>query len=292
MLRFLAPLFRRRQLESIMDEELRTHLAQFVDDLVARGLPRADAERRARVEFGAVDAIKEECREARRLSWLTGMERDFRYAARLLRKSPGVSATAVLTVALWIGANTAIFSIVDAVLLRPLPYPEPERLAELMAIVRREGVQNNMTSHSGHVWEVVRDQTRSVNVASSGMAKGVNLAAKGVVEYVQQQRVSANFFRVLGVPPAIGREFEPAEDKPGGAAVVILSDRLWRRSFGGDPAIVGRGITLKGEPHTVIGILPPGFKSSANADVWTPLRPARRLKARGDPVRRPASRPG
>jgi predicted permease len=275
MHRFLAPLFRRRQLESVMDEELRTHLAQFADDLVARGVPRADAERRARIEFGAVDAIKEECREARGLSWFTGVQRDFRYAARLLRKAPGVSATAILTLALCIGANTAIFSVVDAVLLRPLPYSEPERLAELVATVRREGVQNTMTSHTGHVWEIVRDQTSSVDVAASGLAKGVNLAARGVVEYVQQQRVSANFFRVLGVSPQIGREFEPSEDKPGGPAVAVLSHRLWKRSFGGDPAIAGRGITLKGEPHTVVGILPPGFTSNASADVWTPLRPSK-----------------
>ena len=205
--------------------------------------------------------------------------RDLRYAIRLLVKSPLFALTAVLTLALCIGANTAIYSIVDRVLLRPLPYPQPERLAMVMTHFDKNN--NDEAGQTGGIWEVVRDHVTTADVAVlAGMGMGVNLVADGQPQYVQLQRVSAGFFSVLGVPPAFGREFTADEDRPGGPPVVVLSHALWTR-LGSDPAIVGRSLTLRGEPHTVVGVMPRGFTTGSPVDVWTPLRPSRRGEGSG-----------
>jgi predicted permease len=202
---------------------------------------------------------------------------DFKYGWRQLIKSPGFSITAILTLALAIGANTAVFSLVDAVLLKPLPYPQPARLALVSLVVTRNGaIVNQATSHSGAVWETIRDQVDTVDAAVlSGLSARVSMVANRVALPVAPQRVSASYFRVLGVAPAMGREFAAEEDRAGGPAVAILSDRLWRSSLNADPAIVGGTILLKGEPHTVVGIMPASFRTDVDADVWTPLRPSR-----------------
>ena len=199
---------------------------------------------------------------------------DIRYALRLLRRTPLVSAIIILTLALCIGANTAIFSVVDATLLRPLPYPEPERLVEIARHVRAPGVEGDETSQDGKTWELVRDHASSLDSALRGGAEGVNLAASGNVQYVQEERVSAGFFRVLGVAPFVGREFTREEDRPGGPPLAVLSYRLWHRIFNADPAVVGKSVTLRGEPFTVIGVMPENFRSDAAADLWAPLRPS------------------
>jgi predicted permease len=202
---------------------------------------------------------------------------DLKFGLRQLIKSPGFSATAILTLALAIGANTAVFSLVDAVLLKPLPYPQPERLALVSLVITRNGaVVNEQTSHAGVVWEAVRDQVTGVDAAVlSGLSARVSMVANNVALPVFPQRVSAGYFRVMGVTPGMGREFTAEEDRAGGPAVVVLSDRLWRSSLGADPTILGATILLKGEPHTVVGIMPPSFRTSVDADVWTPLRPSR-----------------
>jgi predicted permease len=253
-----------------LDEEMQSHVARYVEDLVANGTERCEADRRARAEFGGLESFKEQCRDAAGLRWLTGLRRDFRYALRLLRKTPGVSTTAILTLALCIGANTAIFSVVDAVLLRPLPYDEPDRLANVITSIK--GQQSDMVAVSGHVWEVLRDRASGFEVAALAGSRGVNLFANGVAEHVQQQRVSADFFRVLGVRLLAGRGFESSEDRSGGPAVAIISHSLWRSAFGGDRSTIGGYIALKGEPHLVVGIMPEGFQTISRADVWTPLR--------------------
>jgi predicted permease len=197
--------------------------------------------------------------------------RDLRYAVRVLLKSPVFAATAVLTLALCIGANTAIYSVVDRVLLRALPYPNPDRLAQVMTHFSRGG--DDEGGQTGGTWEVLRDGLTSADVAVfSGLGMGVNLVAGDQPQYVKQQRVSAGFFRVLGVAPMMGREFTPAEDRPDGPALAMLSHGLWTR-LGADPAIVGRAITLRGESHTVVGVMPADFTSGSPVDVWTPLRP-------------------
>src|SRR6266545_4022727 len=208
----------------------------------------------------------------RQLSLFT---REVRFAARALRKSPVFTLTAVLTLAICIGANTALFSVVDAVLLRPLPYPQPERLAEVITRFEDKGPEQDEDSHSGQTWFLIRDHAEGYDAAvSSGLASGVNFAAAGRVEYVQQERVGAGFFRVLGIPPLLGREISPEEDTPGGPAVAVLSHRLWQRVFHADPAVLGRVVLLRGVPHVVVGVMPPGLVTTGSADLWTPLQPS------------------
>jgi len=200
--------------------------------------------------------------------------RDFRYAVRVLLKSPLFAGTAILTLALCIGANTAIFTVVDRVLLRPLPYPRPDRLAAVVRHYQGAGGEDDV-SQTGMTWVALRDGASKLDVAVfSDLGMGVNLVTGGAAEYVKQQRVSAGYFRVLGVPPALGREFSTDEDRVNGPAVAVLSHALWTHAFHADATIVGRSIMLRGESHTVVGVMPAGFVSSVPADVWTPLRPS------------------
>ncbi|HUF79370.1 MAG TPA: ABC transporter permease, partial [Thermoanaerobaculia bacterium] len=206
---------------------------------------------------------------------LDALGRDARLALRVLRRSPVFAAAAILTLAVGLGANAAIFTLVDTLLLRALPYPEPERLALVSTVYRSSGFEGEQLSQDGLTWEALRDGAASVDLAAySGWPSGANLYAGGGASHVQQQRVGAGFFRVLGIAPALGREVSPEEDVPNGPAVAVLSHGLWQRAFGGDPAILGRTILLKGEPHTVVGVMPEGFRSLGPADLWTPLRPS------------------
>lgn len=263
----------RSRFEEEMRIELRSHIELRVEDLVRSGLPREEAERRAQAEFGAVESVREECRESRGLRWPDEIARNMRYSFRMLYRAPAFTAAAVLTLGLCIGANTAFYSVVDAVLLRPLPYPEPERLVEIGTSVNGQVIRTNQ---NGAMWEAIRDHAAHLDVAVySGGSLGVNFVSAGAAEYVRQQRVGAGFFRVLGVAPVVGRGFNIDEDRPGGPPVAVLSHSLWQRALGSDPAAVGRTILLRGEPYTVVGIMPAGFRTNAIADVWTPLRPSR-----------------
>jgi predicted permease len=205
--------------------------------------------------------------------------RDLRYALRVLLKSPVFTITATLTLSLCIGANTAIYSVVDRVLLRSLPYPRPDRLAVVVRHYQGAGGEDDV-SQAGVTWVALREGASKLDFASlSDLGMGVNLVAGGQAEYVMQQRVSAGYFRVLGVPPALGREFSDDEDRPNGPSAVVLSHRLWTHAFHADPAIVGRSIVLRGEPHTVVGVMPEnftprGFLAGKAIDAWTPLRPS------------------
>lgn len=267
--------FRRGEMEQQMAREMESHIAHRAQDLTARGLAPQEAERRARIEFGAVERFKQEGREARGLALGDELLRNVRFALRQLGKAPAFAVTAVLTLALCIGANTIIFSIVDNLLLRPLPYPEPDRLGEVGIHVRGSRGQWLQEGQPGAVFELVRDNVPVLQVAAQSGFAGVNLAANSHVEYVQQHRVSTGYFSVLGVAPLFGREFSPAEDRAGGPAVVVISYALWQRIFQGDPAVLDRAVMLRGEPHTIIGIMPANFRSPNDADVWTPLRPSR-----------------
>jgi putative ABC transport system permease protein len=207
--------------------------------------------------------------------------RDLRYAIRVLLKAPAFTITATLTLALCIGANTAIYTIVDRVLLRPLPYPQPERLAEVVTRFTRGDIGYGQT---GAIWERLQRGVTSVELATTAGgfgSTGVNMVVGTHAEYVKQQRVSAAFFRVLGVPPAIGREFTADEDRANGPTAAILSHRLWMRLFNGDPGALGRSITLRGEPYTIVGVMPDGFTSGGPVDLWTPLRPCRTCEGGG-----------
>ena len=211
---------------------------------------------------------------------MTTLLNDLRYAWRQLLKAPGFAATAVLTLALGIGANTAIFSEVNSLMLRPLPYPQPARLGALMMHWNSTNDAHDEDSFDGTMYELVRDKVPAVTAAAYGMESGVNLQAGANVQYVQQLRVSSKYFDVLGIPPRMGRSFTREEDRPNGPAVVILSNDLWRDTFHSDPHIVGRAIRLRGAPYTVVGVLARGAQAPLNegvtqtVDMWTPLQPS------------------
>ena len=206
---------------------------------------------------------------------------DARFALRQLRKKPGFTLIVIGTLGLCIGVNTAIFSVLDAVLLRGAPYPEPDRLAVVVTASRGGGAEYIDTSQTGALFEAVRDHVTGLDVAANSGPGGANFAANGRPEYVQQQRVSAGYFRVLGMAPRAGREFSREEDVPEGVAVAILSHGFWQRAFHGDAAVLGRTISLRGEEYTVIGIMPRDFRAAFPVDVWTPLRPSRHGEGSG-----------
>jgi predicted permease len=192
---------------------------------------------------------------------------NFRHAFRILTQSPTTTAIIVLTLALCIGANTAIFSVVDATLLRPLPYPEPDRLA---SVATHYAVGGDSTSQDGRTWESVRDNATMIDSAVYGGNSGVNLAAGDSVRYVKQQRVGAGYFRVLGISPLLGREFTLEEDRLGGPPLAVLGFPLWRQIFHQDPSAIGKTLMLRGEPYTIIGVMPESYRS--RADLFTPIR--------------------
>jgi hypothetical protein len=193
---------------------------------------------------------------------------NLRYALRQLGRNPGFTITVIVTLALAIGANTAIFSIVNALLLKSLPYAHPERMGTIF--LRVQGAQPSDEPHQvdGAQWELLRDQVPSlISAVSSGGTSGVNLQAGDQIQYVHQGRISAHYLDVLAVHPMLGRNFTEDEDQPHGPRATILSYGLWRNTFGGDAGLVGRTIRLKGEPFTVAGVLPEGVRTPLNADL-------------------------
>ncbi|HZR22693.1 MAG TPA: ABC transporter permease, partial [Vicinamibacterales bacterium] len=266
----------RGDFEAGLAEELRFHIEQHVADLVRSGVSPEEARRHARMEFNGINTVKEECREARGLWGFDALERECRYALRQLRRNPGFAGAVVLTFALAVGANTASFSLLNALLLKDLPYAHPERIGTLYA--RRSGAEpsDRRRTVDGEQWEHLRDDVPSLRAAVSGMrASGVNVRVGSVAQYVQAGRVSAQYFNVLGIQPLIGRTFSEDEDRPHGPKTAILSYRLWQTALGGQPNVLGQAVVLKGEPHTIIGVLPEGATTPLNADVYTALQPSR-----------------
>ncbi|HZS05588.1 MAG TPA: ABC transporter permease [Blastocatellia bacterium] len=194
---------------------------------------------------------------------------DLRYGVRMLLKRPGFTLVAIATLALGIGANTAIFSVVNAVMLRPLPYPEPERVMQLGL-----DLSGGTMTASQPKFVFWRDHQQSFEAvaATQGVGSGINLAGGDEPEYVRGLRVSADFFSVIGIGPRVGRGFTPQEDSPTGERVVILSHELWQRRFAADPALVGKAISLNSENYTVVGVMPEGFEYTSPADLFVPLR--------------------
>ena len=272
----LRALFRRKSMEIEMDDELHAHLERQVDRYVQSGLPLAEARRRARLEFGGLDQVKEECRDARGVNLIETTLQDVRYGLRKLARSPGFTAVAICTLALGIGANTAIFSVVNAVLLKPLPYPESGRLLHVTWAFQNETAE----SVTGTEFEFWKEHNRVFEcTAAVGLfPSGVNLLAGDQPESVKGLQVSRDFFRTLGLQPFLGRSFSVDEDRPNGARAAILSYGLWQRRFGSDPGIVGRTIALDNESYDVIGVMPKGFEfvlpyvAVQNVDLWVPLQ--------------------
>lgn len=209
------------------------------------------------------------------MAWFDGLMKDVIYAVRVLRRTPGFSLTAIATLALVIGANTAVFSLANGLLLAPLPYRDAHQLHFLQTQVTTPRGVFTSTSQDGFAWDAIA-ATRWKDRAAvfSDVSTGVNAVFDGRAQFVTQQRVGAGFFRTLGVMPRLGREFEPAEDVPGGPPVAIISYGLWQSVFAGQHDAVGRTVLLRGEPWTIVGVMPDGFRSTVDADVWTPLLPS------------------
>ncbi len=212
------------------------------------------------------------------------MIHNIRYAWRLALKYKLLTTAVVLTLGLCIGVNTAFLSVADRLLLHPLPYPEPERLGQVVLMFEHNGAEGVEETQSAPVWEAVRDHVNALDATVfTNWTTPVNFGKLVNTVSVREQRVGFGFFRVLGVPPAIGREFTRDEDRSGGPAVVVLSHRLWRQMFNQDPSILGASVTVRGEQAVVVGIAAPNFQTSVQADIWTPLRPsATRGGAGGD----------
>ncbi|HEX8894605.1 MAG TPA: ABC transporter permease [Terriglobales bacterium] len=249
---FLTQLFQRRRLQQDLSDEIREHLEEKVEELVAGGMSRQDAEFAARREFGSVTQIEEQGRETWRWPTLESVLADCRYGLRMMRKYPGFTLAAVITLALGIGANTAIFSVVNTVLLRPLPYADPSRIVYLSEW-SREVPDLSIALANFRDWEKMNTVFDSM---VAYRAENLNLTGHGEPQRLAIREVTAGLFPTLGVEPILGRELTPNDDKPGAEPVVLLSDSLWARAFGSDPSVLGRRLTLDGQSFTVIGVLP------------------------------------
>ena len=268
-----ARLFRRSRRDAERAEEMQRHLDLQIRELIEDGASPAEARREALRRFGNPRALREELHDMNGLALIDTIGRDARYAVRVLLKSPGFTITAVFTLAIAIGINTAVFSVVDGVLLKPLPYPEPDRLGLVATTIGGDGPEREETSQTGRTWQIVRDHASTVDAAVfSGWPTGVNVVADGRASHVRQQRVGAGFFDVLGIRPALGRGFTEEEDRTGGPAAAVLSDELWQSMFNRDPSVIGKVVVLRGEAATVVGVMPAAFESGYEADLWTPLR--------------------
>jgi predicted permease len=256
-----------RDVAADVDDELRFHLEMRARDYEARGFSPDDARRAARERFGDYDAVNTSllrhdyahAHAERRRDLMDDLRQDLRYALRSLRRAPGFALVAILTLALGIGANTAVFSVVDAVVVRALPYPRADRLVALTGSTLAE-------------FQRIRALSTSYLDVASYRAASINLSGDGDPERLDGAIVTPNVFRLLGVPAAHGRGFIGDESDVGRIRVVVLSDALWRRRFGGDPSIVGRSIMVEGAPYEVLGVMPPGFGfPTADIQLWIPI---------------------
>ena len=268
----IGGLFSGRRPAQEFERELESHLAMLIEENLRRGMPPAEAERAARIRLGGLTQLKETNRELRGLPFIETFLQDARYAWRMLRKNPGFTAVAVLTLALGIGANTAIFSVVYAVLLKPLPYAHPEQLVTAFQANTQEGVPEDGVSYPN--FEEWRAQNHVFSELAGITAHQLTLTGRGEPSVVDTSVVTPEHFALLDVKPLHGRVFFPAEGKQGAPPVVIISENLWRGTLGADPRILGSSIILDKRPFTVVGIMPAGFRSpfiETKQEVWIPL---------------------
>jgi len=270
----LRSLFRGRAVERDLDDEVRFHLETQIDRLVARGMARGEARSAALRRFGGVEQKKEECRDMRRVRLVDELIRNVRYALRTFRKAPAFTAVALLTLALGIGASTTIFSIVDAVVLRPLPFDEPGRLVAVLEIPNQgTAPMGGQTAPQTFLdWRAQLASFEGLAAFSGASFEGRD--REGHPETIRATKITSNFLAVVRVAPMLGRPFTSAEEIRGRHRVAILSYGFWQRRFGGDPAVVGRTVALNDEPWEVVGVMPAGFEypvaTSRPPDVYVP----------------------
>ncbi|HYL62227.1 MAG TPA: ABC transporter permease [Candidatus Methylomirabilis sp.] len=268
---WLRSTLRRPRMENEMDSELRFHVEARVEDLARQGLPREEAMRRARMEFGGVERAKEECREARGLGMFDGLSQDLRYGLRMLRKNLGLTLVAVLTTALGIAANVTVFSVVDALFLRSVPAKNPERLVRILALEKHgEGLSSvpEFTYLRAHT-KTVEDLTAHYSLAP------LYVSADGEVGEVTGAVVSSSYFSLLGLQPYLGRFFSSDEDSvPDRDAVAVLGYGFWQRTYNADPGILGKTLLINRRTFTIIGVMQPGFHGTEIGgtpdEIWIP----------------------
>ncbi len=272
----LRNLVRKQEVEAQLDDEVSACVDMMTDERVAGGMPAAEARRTALAEIGGMEQVKQAVRDRRAGAGVELLWQDARYGWRQMRRNPGFALTVVVTLALAIGANTAIFSIVNALMLTGLPYAHPERLGTIFTRISGTGLTGERHHINGEQWELLRDQVPALlSGISSIRGAGVDLQAGSHVAYLQAARVSAHYFDVLEIHPLFGRNFTEAEDRPHGPRAAILSYGLWHSILGANPDILGQAILIKGEPYTVVGVLPQGAVTPQNAALYTPLQAGR-----------------
>jgi putative ABC transport system permease protein len=262
-------LWSRKGMEEQLDKEVRFHLDQQTADLIAQGIEPDEARRQARLTLGGPEQVKEQCRDARGTRWLEELWTDLRYAARRLRGKPGFTAVSVITLALGIGASTAIFSVVNPILFEPLPYPHAGRIMMVWDIF--EGRRSDVTFHT---YREVAERSRSFDAIAVMEVWQPTMTGPAQPERLDGQSVSTGYFRALGISPVLGRDFQASDDRFQGPKVAILSDALWQRRFNGDPTIVGREVKLDDDLYAVIGVMPRAFENvlGPSAEIWSPMQ--------------------
>jgi putative ABC transport system permease protein len=266
----LGGIFGKRRRDGELAAELESHVQMHIEDNLRAGLSAEEARRQALLKLGGVEQTKEAYRERRSLPWVESLAQDLRFGLRMLRKNPGFTAVAVLTLALGIGANTAIFSVVSKVLIDPMPYPEANRIVMLRRTFPQGGNFYGTTSIPKYmVWRQQTQVFESTTLFDSGPS-GVNITGGSHPEQVPGIRASAGYFQVFRVPMALGRAYTAEEDKPGGPHVAVISYGLWRGRFGGDPHIIGRTIEIGGSADEIIGVAK--FSARFPTDIWVPLQ--------------------
>ena len=264
----LRSLFRRDHVESELDEEIRFHIERQIAEATARGEDAHGARRKVAIALGGSEQVKELCREVRATRWLEDLWQDASYALRTFRQKPGFVAVALLTIALGIGATTVMFTVVNGVLLKPLPYPEPERLVSVSEQVDNTG---RWAFAYFNFLDCERESRTLGPRAAWRSGMGGTVSEPGEAEHISSREISAGLFSVFGIGLQHGRGFLPDEDRPGGAPVAIISHRLWRKRFGGDPNAVGARLVFDAKAYTVVGIASAGFQLAGDVDVFTPL---------------------
>jgi len=264
-------IFRRRRADAELQEEMNIHLAAEIEDNLARGQSPDEARREALLKFGSPQQVRERLWRQNTISWLDSLWRNLKYSLRALRRSPGFAVVSILVIALGIGVNAALFTVVRGVLLKPLPFANPQKLARLY-----EDTFNHRFSHNSSAAGIFAEWQKQSH-SFTGMAISANAAYNlsgtdgQLPESVEAATFSASMLPVLGVEPALGRNFSPAEDSPSANGTVLLSWSLWKRRFSGDPSILGKTILLDARSYTVIGVMPSWFAyPSSTVQMWTP----------------------
>lgn len=264
----LRSLFFRSRVERELDEEFQFHLERQIEQNLAAGLSESEAREAALRALEGIELQKERCRDTRGINFIENAAKDTQYALRVLAHSPGFSAVVILTLGIGIGANTAIFGLVDRVVLEPLPYPDANRLVAISEADRKRGEEMSVSWLDFVDW---RSRNKSFSAVAAVQGSGVNLTGVDQAERLEAMNVSAPFFSLVGVHSLLGRDFLKSDDRVGATPVALLSYSLWNRKFGGDPHVIGRSITLDGRTCTVVGVLPQSFRALVPVDIYLPV---------------------